>query len=403
MGRIYHPAYTRAMPAGAKVRVVDGRRVVDLVIAGQRRTCEVNERGRVTVVLEDRWAVEWTDESGKTRARTIGKDKRTATAALARYEERAARIRHGLPDPREEASIRTQPLMLAVRDYLEVLAGQDTSAEYRQHVDSRMKSILTGCRWETWLDVTADSFTRFLGRLRDNDDLSLSTLNGYMRNAKGFCNWFAEKLQARSPLHGLKPYPEDKSRKRSRRILTDAEFDRLIEATLRAPRRHGVIIRPVDRAMLYQVAAYSGLRASELSRLTPASIDLGPDPGIRVYGKGKREEFTPIPAHLADLLRPWIAGKKPTAQLWPGRWAAQKRQCQFLARDVKRAGLGDGVTFHSLRRRYVTGLLRAGNAPDVVRRLARHRDLKTTMDYYAELTPADLRAGAESLKPPRAG
>lgn len=231
----------------------------------------------------------------------------------------------------------------------------------------------------------------------------LADMIGEKRGAKAFCNWYAERLRERSPLKGLKPYPEQKDRRRSRRILTDEEFEKLLAATLKAPRRYQSIIRPADRVMLYQVAAYSGLRASELARLTISSIRLGPEPGITVYGKGKREEFTPIPGHLAKTLETWLAKKKPREKLWPGNWAAQRHQAQWIKRDAKRAGLGAGVTFHSLRRRFVTALLRAGNNVDVVRRMARHRDLATTMSYYAELVPGDLKAAAESLKPPRAG
>jgi integrase/recombinase XerD len=406
MGRLYHPKYTRAIPPGFTVRTIRGRRVVELTIRGQKVVCEVKEikdRLRAIVVLQDRWAIEWTDENGDTRSRTVGKDKRAATAALARYEEQAARLRHGLPDHTADAQSRARPLVGLVDEYLTVLAAGDTSPAYRENTRTMLLAILPGCRWQVWGDVSSASLIKFLGRLRDTPPrgLSPSTLNGYLRTAKAFCNWHAASLRERSPLTGIKPYPEDRDRRRSRRILTDEEFVKLLDATARAPRRFNCIIKPADRVMLYWVAAYSGLRASELARLTPRNLTLDAEqPGITVYGKGKREEFTPIPEHLAERLREWIAGKKVTDRLWPGTWAEYRHQVKWLERDTERAGLGLGVTFHSLRRRYVTQLFRAGNEPDAVRRMARHKDIRTTMNHYAELTPADLKRAAESLKPP---
>lgn len=413
MGRIFHPSYTRSLPAEARVFARDGLQFAIVTYRGVPRECEVREvRGRLRVFIEllDRWAVEWTDENGRTRARTVGRDKRMATAALTRYEDRAARRRHGLPDHAGEAQARGRPIMAVVSEYLAVLAGGDTSPAYREQVRQRLASIQRGCGWETWPDVSADGLVMYLGRLRDtkrkgyDTGLSPASLNGYLRAAQTFTNWYAARLQERNPLKGIKPYPEAKDRRRSRRILTDEEFARLLDATVRAPRRCRTIIRPADRAILYRVAAYSGLRASELARLTPAHLRLDADPpAIVVYGKGKREESTAIPGFLADILRGWIAGKKAGARLWPGKWAEHRRQVLWLRRDSKRAGLGPGVTFHSLRRRYVTALIRAGNEADVVRRMARHRDLRTTMNYYAEITPQDLKRAAESLKPPPAG
>lgn len=405
MGRIYRPSYTRPLPAGVQVSESDGKRFVEIAVSGERRRCEVREvkgRQRVLVVLEDRWAVEWT-EGGKLKHKTIGPNRKVAIAALARYEERAARLRHGLPDLRGQGEERKRPIVLAINEYLEVLTAQDTSKAYRDHVRARLLAMMQGCAWQTWADVRPDSLTRFLGRLRDGKKApSLSTINGYLRNAKSFSNWVADRNNERSPLKGVKPYAEQRERRRSRRILTDEEFDRLLAATRAAPRRHNCIIRPADRAMLYLCAAYTGLRASELARLRPGSFDLAACE-VTVFGKGKREEKIPIPAHLAEQLRPWLTERKPSAPLWPGKWAEHRHQILWLRRDAKRAGIVGPVLFHNLRRRYVTALLRGGISPHVVRRMARHRDLRTTMDYYAELSPDDLRTAAESLKPPRAG
>lgn len=414
MGRVFPAVYTAPVPPGAKVTSRAGKRWVTLTVRKRPVTCEVravNGRDRA-VVPTGKYAVEWTDGAGKSRQRTVSADRRTAAAALARLEEQAARARHGLPDPAAEAAARSRPLADLAREYLEVLAGRDTSPAYRATARRHLADLQAHCKWAAWADVTGDSLTRYLGRLRDgavpgrkggrrgDAGASPATLNSIIRTAKAFANWCADRLDARSPLRGVKPYPGDRDRRRSRRVLTDAEFDALLAATQKAPRRHNTLIPPADRAVLYLVAGLTGLRASELARLTPAAFDLDAA-AVTVFGKGKREETTPVPDHLLARLREFLAGKPAGKPLWPGTWAAHRRQVKWLAGDARRAGLGEGVTFHGLRRRYVTALLRAGHAADVVRRLARHRDLRTTMDYYATQTPDDLRRAADSL--PRAG
>ena len=49
------------------------------------------------------------------------------------------------------------------------------------------------------------------------------------------------------------------------------------------------------------------------------------------------------------------------------------------------------VTFHDLRRTGITRALLDGMPPVVVKELAGHRSLSTTMQYYVEVTKRDIR------------
>jgi integrase len=86
----------------------------------------------------------------------------------------------------------------------------------------------------------------------------------------------------------------------------------------------------------------------------------------------------------------YLAHKVPNRRIWPGRW----QYVAWLATDLKNAGIpefddrGRRITFHSLKRRYVMRLIKAGGEIHEVRRLARHRDVKTTLQYY---TDTDLK------------
>jgi integrase len=356
------------------------------------------------------WYCEWHGADGKTKRKKVGPDRRLANEALARFEARERRRRLGLPDgDADKAGQLAAPVAGLIAEYLEVLAGRGTSPGYRALVDDYLTRLAADLAWFTFADVSADDLVVYLGRRRDEHGNGPATLNSYLRVAKGLARWYAGKIGAPSPLAAVKPFPEDVDRRRPRRLLTDDELARLLAAARACPRKGRAGIRGPDRAALYLVAAFTGLRAGELAALTPAAFALDAAPPIVTVeakdAKGKRTEPVPVPAHVVARLRPWLASKPPGARLWPGKWAEQRKQVAWLARDLARAGVaerdsrGQRVTFHSLKRRYVVKIIQAGGKIHEVRRLARHRHISTTLAYYVDENMTDLGDLANRLPP----
>jgi integrase len=398
MGRVFQPSYWKRTPGGRKR------------------------------VRTKAWYAEW-QVAGKTRRKKIG-TKQAAVSALARYEDAEVRRRHGLSDPEAEAAARARPLALFLKEYVELLAGRDTSADYRAATLAQLNRVLRECRWHVWADVADDAFVRFLGRLRDEPrrhplrgaakkaaadsvtvrakrGVSPATLNGYLRAAKAFTRWLARKFKVVPPLADVAPYPEEVDRRRSTRILADAELSSLLRAAAAAKRKSRAAVWGEDRAMLYRLAAFTGLRAGELAELTPRHFSLSAKPPVVTVeardAKGKREEPIPLPAHVVEMLVPWLAGRPPALRLFPGTWAKNSKQTQWLAADLKRAKVdaaddkGRPCTFHSLKRRYVVRLIQAGAKIHEVRRMARHVDVSTTLKHYTDENLADLGKLADRL------
>jgi integrase len=370
MGRVFHPYYKC------------------------RRT---GERVYVTA-----WYAEWTGADGKTHRKKVGRNKSLADRFLAARLDEVERQKAGFgPAPSRAAADR--PIHLLLDDYVRVLADRGRDPVYRANVEARVRWVLGAAGWLMLADVEPDGMQGVLGRLRGPEfDLAAATCNGYLRDVKGFTKWAAKKLKLANPLGDVKPLDES-DRRRSRAILTDAELARVVAAAERARDHHHAVISGRDRAWLYRVAAYSGHRASELASLTPDRFDLAAAvPTVTVeakYAKGRREEPIPLPAHLVPALKRWLRGRPAGERLWPGAWVDSKRSSRWFARDKAAAGVVSTATFHGLRRGYLTRLARSGIDPKLLQRLARHRDLKTTLNYYVNADLPDLAAAADRLKP----
>jgi integrase len=348
------------------------------------------------------WYVSYT-LAGKTVREKGTPDKRATQILLAQLEEKAARRRAGIPDPHQTG----RPLDDLLTEYLAVLESRDTGERHRQTVEKHVAAAMVSAKWQTLADVSLDGLTLHLGRLKKKGDAN-ATLNAHARSVRGFVKWAARKERVADPLAEFSAYNEAVTRRRSRRILTDAELAALLAfvETNSPPRA----MPGPERRLLYEVAAYTGFRASELGALTPERFLLaGPCPGIYLpadESKGKAEAIQPLPDFLLARLLPWIAGKPTGRPVWPGRWAENRRGAWWIQRDLRKAGIGlddgDGrlTNFHSLRRSYITAVVESGATIKEAQELARHSSPTLTFAVYAQASAAKKHAVVNRLRPP---
>ncbi len=211
-----------------------------------------------------------------------------------------------------------------------------------------------------------------------------------------------------NPISGLSAIKKsDKDTRRKRRPLTDTELMALVNAT-RAASDSFRGLAGKDRAALYVLAANTGLRASELASLTPASFDFSDEPAtVRVLGaytKNHEQAVLPLRADVASVMRAWIGDRPSSGLLWPGTWIL-KASAKMIRRDLKAAKVeyvidGRYADFHSLRHTYISNLARGGVHPRVAMELARHKKLELTMNVYTHVYNGDL-AKARMVRPMR--
>jgi integrase len=231
------------------------------------------------------------------------------------------------------------------------------------------------------VEALQDRFCRGIG---------ISTSNGYLTAIKGFTRWlYQQERTDRDRLVSLSRLNAKTDPRHERRALAEAELRALLEAAGRSDAAvEGLSGR--DRVMLYAAAMVTGLRASELASLSPSSFDLSVDrPTVRVkaaYSKNRRESVQPLPLDVADALRSYLAARPAGQAVWPGAWP--KNAAEMVRADLSAAGIpyrdGEGrvADFHALRHSYITLLERSGVSPKLAQELARHSDIRLTMNVY---------------------
>ena len=343
---------------------------------------------------------------------------------LNRLLSEAAMARVGLGDP--YADHRKKPLAEHLDDWEADLLARKRTGKHAALSANRARRVAEACKFRMLGDLSASAVQAHIGEM-SADGSSVSTCNHHLTAIKGFARWLVkDRRMGDSPLAHLSGGNAATDKRHERRDLADDEVARLLEAARRGPARCG--LAGIDRAMLYSVALRTGLRASELASLTPASFALEcGSPSVTVeaaYAKNRREDMLPVHPDLARALRPWIAGKPASAPLWPGNWArlfkgGKMMQAELaLARAIwiaeaedaveqerrkgsdflaYRDGQGRVIDFHALRHTFISTLARSGVSPKVAQTLARHSTITLTMDRYTHVGLHDVASAMQSL------
>lgn len=325
------------------------------------------------------------------------------------------------PNPFEKH--RRTALSVHLDAYKQHLNAKNDDPEHVRQTCSAISRVLDGCEFKVFDDVQVSAVENWIAKQRERSNFGIRTANYHTKAVKAFLTWMVKNGRAPSnPLTHMADLNGKVDVRRQRRSLPQEDFCRLVEAAGK-----GKTFRRLsgpDRAMLYEAAAYTGLREGELASLTRASFDLDANPPTVTVeadkSKHRAKDVLPIHPELAARLREWMPVE---GLLWPGSWhergsemvqadlkAAKKawieevkpeerpereRSSRFAYRDDQ----GRYFDFHALRGQFVSSLARAGVHPKVAQQLARHSTIHLTMANYTHLDTADL-AGALNTLPP---
>lgn len=246
----------------------------------------------------------FTDYLGKRRF-VVGTHKQAETRRMAeRFEDDHRQIRLGYrPAPKNSEKQAKRPFSETVKEYLEWGRAQGGRGG-RGWSDLHAKLKAAKLKWwakQLGLETLADLpgiLPRVEAALRGLQDKGRAgkTLEHYRETLKSFCLWAERRgfIEA-DPLRGMAKF--DDTPKTQRRALGPAEIRRLLG------------VAPPHRAILYETAIASGLRANELRNLTPDHLDEARS-ALRLdaeWTKNRRPGFQPISPDLLARLRAYAA------------------------------------------------------------------------------------------------
>lgn len=289
----------------------------------------------------------------------------------------------------------------------------DDARRGENHSERTLRSVRVGFRnfaryLETRADLPPDDFSIIANDLREwtkwNRDRGLRpiSVNSLWRSLRAFFGFRAQTLGHPNPYAGAKPPgfqpPTPKA-------LERADVERLFRAA-----RNLSWDSDYERALvlaLLGTMAYAGLRLGEILRLERDNVHLRSNRILIVEGKGRdggRERPAFVNAPLAALLTTYER-QRDLHHLEAPEYFVNHRTKQGIGeitirRYVRRLAEAAHVQWspHMLRHSFVTHLLEGGTPVHVVRDLAGHRNVATTLNYYATVFSDDRKDAIESLR-----
>jgi site-specific recombinase XerD len=264
-------------------------------------------------------------------------------------------------------------------------------------------------------DLDAPLVGAFLNHLESERGNSVGTRNARLAAVHSLFRYAALRHpEDAAVIQRVLAIPPKKSDRAVITYLDDHEVDALLAApdqSTRTGRR--------DHAML-ATAIQTGLRASELTALTIASIHLGTGAHVSCLGKGRKQRATPLTATTVTTLKNWLTeySAQPASPLFPTRTGTPMSRDAMerrLARHVTTASLScptlaeKKISPHVLRHTAAMRLLAAGVDTTVIALWLGHESVATTQVYiHADLAlkekalarTAPLDASAGRYQPP---
>lgn len=414
MAHIFKPVAVKPIPKNAVTRTIDGKRVATWTNRKHRKvTAELTDDGLKCRVSSPTWWIEYTGPTGKERKR--GFRDRSATMELASKLERVAEdMRSGRDVPRHEPAAH---LIDHLEDFRAALEQKGNGPRHVGYVVANVRAAITGLGLTTPAAVDCDRVTSWLGAECKRQGRAPETFNRSVKHLRQFGRWLVRANRAKhNPFERLATVNAAPHRTRFRRRLTDDELSRLIGAARCSKVAVHALPGP-DRARLYLLAAYTGIRRGALAKITPEAFAWDRRGQLPVsvtvsarLAKNRRSHTVPLHPDVAADLASWLMARDPGAPIFPpGRWS--QRSSELVTHDLAAAraawldeakskkererrersdtlkrenAAGEVFDFHGFRLQFLSGLAIAGVPLTAAQQLADHSTPNLTANVYSK-------------------
>lgn len=251
--------------------------------------------------------------------------------------------------------------------------------------------------------VVVDLYQRRIAHAekKDGSPLSVHTQTQKLSAVAAFCKWLArERLVLYNPAAELE-LPR-RSVRLPRTVLTAEEAEKVL-----AVPDLGTPLGLRDRAIL-ETFYSTGMRRSELARLSLADLDARRGVVIIREGKGRKDRFVPIGeralawiAKYLDEVRPLLAKPDDEGFLFlgsDGDGISRNYLGDMVARVITRAEIGKRGACHLFRHTAATLMLEGGADIRFIQQMLGHASLDTTQ-IYTRVSIHQLKAVHEATHP----
>ncbi len=278
-------------------------------------------------------------------------------------------------------------------EYIADLAAQGASKKHVALSRNRVTRLCHECGWHFLRDISADGFNRW----RSAQSFAPKTRNAYLGHCSAFLNWLEPLGRiARNPLAAVGKAETRGRETRLRRALSLDELTRLVQ-------------NAGPRGLFYMLAAYTGLRRSEIQALLWTDLHLEAErPFVLARAsttKNKKQSALPLlPELVAQLKARRTSAKRISAKVFPlgvptaATLRADLAKCGIASTDEQ----GQRVDIHALRKTFCTLLHVAGVPQRTAQELMRHSEPRLTASVYtdANLLPLHTEVGKLSCPAP---
>ena len=274
-------------------------------------------------------------------------------------------------------SIKEDSNLRSFFDYLFIEKGLSKNTIKAYEVDiERFIQWLKQNNKSDYLNAKETQINKYISNLFKTH-LKSSSINRKISSIKAFYLFLMKKnILMVSPIAEIVTPKQEK-------YLPNSMSESEIEKLLKSPNTK-LKIEKRDRAMIEMLYA-TGMRISELVNLKITNLDIQRCV-VKVLGKGSKERLIPFGEVASEALNDYMKDRQDSSSkeiFLSNRGTKMSRQAFWSRMKVylRREGLKDSISPHTLRHAFATHLLNRGADLRSVQLLLGHSDLSTTQIY----------------------